>query len=66
MNVLRQKWDYIETSNIVEVCTFTSALVAILSDQMGMDLSRKWVFLVIAILFGYLTLLLYLQRFVNS
>ncbi|KAL9957506.1 hypothetical protein ACROYT_G039145 [Oculina patagonica] len=56
-----EKWRYIETSNVVEVCTFSMALISSLSEKLGLDSSNKYIFLVMSVLFGYLTLLLYLQ-----
>lgn len=47
---------------MVEVCTFSTALISSLSEDIGLQPSAKYVFLVISVLFGYLTLLLYLQR----
>ena len=61
-----QKWQYVETSNVVEVCTFSTALIAPLAETIGLHPSYKYVFLVISVLFGYLTLLLYLQRLAGS
>ncbi|XP_022804425.1 transient receptor potential cation channel subfamily A member 1-like isoform X2 [Stylophora pistillata] len=61
-----EKWNYIETSNIAEICTFSTALISILSEHLGLEFSDKCVFLAISVLFGYLTLLLYLQSIFES
>jgi len=61
-----EKWRYIETSNVVEVCTFSTALISPFSEVLGLQPSYQYVFLVISVLFGYLTLLMYLQSIFES
>ena len=60
-----QTWNYIEFSNIADVCTFSTALISIFPEPLGLEFPDKCVFLVISVLFGYLALLLYLQRLVK-
>jgi len=51
---------------VVEVCTFSTALISPLSEVIGLQPSYQYVFLMISVLFGYLTLLMYLQRLVHN
>ena len=60
-----QTWNYIEFSNIADICTFSTALISIFPEPLGLEFPDKCVFLVISVLFGYLALLLYLQRLVK-
>ncbi|XP_048575718.1 transient receptor potential cation channel subfamily A member 1 [Nematostella vectensis] len=59
-----EKWDYIETSNVVEFSTFTCALVALgikYFTQEGDDLYLYWSFTIVLVLLAYLTMLLQFQ-----
>ncbi|KAJ7386254.1 hypothetical protein OS493_010658 [Desmophyllum pertusum] len=63
---MSEKWRYVETSNVVEVSTFSTALISTLSYSMGLLDENKYIFLVISVLCGYLTLLLYFQSIFES
>lgn len=59
---LLQRWTYIEISNVVELFTFTTALAASVGSYCGLNEDSRLSFLVVSVLFGYITLLLYFQR----